>query len=63
MSRRYPIQPLLFPHSPVCDPAPVPVFTLSSLPVSVPYHGGRVMGRNCRPACAEGLRWMRGVLM
>nr|DAQ64572.1 MAG TPA: DNA gyrase subunit A [Caudoviricetes sp.] len=22
----------------------------------------RVMSRSCRPACAEGLRWMRGVL-
>nr|DAE39768.1 MAG TPA: hypothetical protein [Bacteriophage sp.] len=29
----------------------------------MPYHGGRVMSRSCRPACAEGLRLMRGVLM
>nr|DAG31369.1 MAG TPA: hypothetical protein [Caudoviricetes sp.] len=28
----------------------------------MPYHGGRVMSRSYRPACAEGLRWMRGVL-
>lgn len=53
---------LAFLFSPACDPAPVPVFILSSLPVSVTYHGGRVMSRSCRPACAEGLRWMRGVL-
>nr|DAH38266.1 MAG TPA: hypothetical protein [Caudoviricetes sp.] len=34
----------------------MPVFILSSRLVSVPYHGGRVMNRSCRPACAEGLR-------